>query len=293
MSRGPRLRLARGPGLRRRHHLDHDRPRHTARARSSLATTAARSPNTARTRSRSCASSRSIATPPTAIPDKQSVPADLHRAARDIWDETLALGTAYGYPQRADHPARSDRHHRVHEGIAIPPASSPTSPWSNTQKLVGEGFLKIVNQTVPGALRKLGYTSEQVDAIVAYVNERETIEGAPELRPRAPFGLRLRLQADERHALHPLHGPPADDVRGPAIPLGRDQQDREHCPRRPRPRRSSRSTSRAGVWASRRSRSTATTRSAHSPLMTRRRRRTRRLRRAAPIAARLRLSRSP
>jgi len=51
------------------------------------------------------------------------------------------------------------------------------------KKLVGEGFLKIVNQTVPGALRKLGYTPEQVDAIVAYVNERETIEGAPELRP--------------------------------------------------------------------------------------------------------------
>ena len=47
------------------------------------------------------------------------------------------------------------------------------------KKLVGEGFLKIVNQTVPGALRKLGYTPEQVEAIVAYINERETIEGAP------------------------------------------------------------------------------------------------------------------
>jgi ribonucleoside-diphosphate reductase alpha chain len=51
------------------------------------------------------------------------------------------------------------------------------------KKLVGEGFLKIVNQTVPAALRKLGYTAAQVDAIVAYINERETIEGAPELKP--------------------------------------------------------------------------------------------------------------
>jgi ribonucleoside-diphosphate reductase alpha chain len=51
------------------------------------------------------------------------------------------------------------------------------------KKLVGEGFLKIVNQTVPGALRKLAYTPEQVDAIIAYINERETIEGAPELKP--------------------------------------------------------------------------------------------------------------
>ena len=51
------------------------------------------------------------------------------------------------------------------------------------KKLVGEGFLKIVNQTVPGALRKLGYTPDEVEAIVAYINERETIEGAPGLKP--------------------------------------------------------------------------------------------------------------
>jgi len=51
------------------------------------------------------------------------------------------------------------------------------------KKLVGEGYLKIVNQTVPGALRKLGYTPDQVEEIVAYVDERETIEGAPNLAP--------------------------------------------------------------------------------------------------------------
>ncbi len=51
------------------------------------------------------------------------------------------------------------------------------------KKLVGEGFLKIVNQTVPGALKKLGYTPAQVEEIVHFINERETIEGAPGLRP--------------------------------------------------------------------------------------------------------------
>jgi len=50
------------------------------------------------------------------------------------------------------------------------------------KKLVGEGFLKIVNQTVPGALKKLGYSPAQVEEIVEYVNDRETIEGAPGLR---------------------------------------------------------------------------------------------------------------
>ncbi len=51
------------------------------------------------------------------------------------------------------------------------------------KKLVGEGFLKIVNQTVPAALRKLGYDSRQVEEIVRHVNEHETIEGAPGLKP--------------------------------------------------------------------------------------------------------------
>ena len=116
------------------------------------------------------------------IPDKQNVPADLHRAARDIWDETLALGRDNGY--------------RNAQTTLLAPTGTisfmldcdttgiePDIALVKYKKLVGEGFLKMVNQTVPGALRKLGYTSEQVDAIVSYVNERETIEGAPELKP--------------------------------------------------------------------------------------------------------------
>ena len=51
------------------------------------------------------------------------------------------------------------------------------------KKLVGEGFLKIVNQTVPAALRKLGYGPDQVEGILAYLTEHETIEGAPGLKP--------------------------------------------------------------------------------------------------------------
>src|SRR5260221_116976 len=52
------------------------------------------------------------------------------------------------------------------------------------KKLVGEGFLKIVNQTVPSALRKLGYGAEQVSEILDYLTEHETIEGAPNLKPQ-------------------------------------------------------------------------------------------------------------
>jgi ribonucleoside-diphosphate reductase alpha chain len=116
------------------------------------------------------------------IPDKQHVPSDLHRAARDIWDETLELGRANGF--------------RNAQTTLLAPTGTisfmldcdttgiePDIALVKYKKLVGEGFLKIVNQTVPGALRKLGYTPEQVDSIVAYVNERDTIEGAPELKP--------------------------------------------------------------------------------------------------------------
>ncbi|HMF98974.1 MAG TPA: hypothetical protein VKE96_31955, partial [Vicinamibacterales bacterium] len=50
------------------------------------------------------------------------------------------------------------------------------------KKLVGGGLMKIVNQTVPMALRRLGYTPPQVDAIVDYIDRNETIEGAPGLK---------------------------------------------------------------------------------------------------------------
>ena len=50
------------------------------------------------------------------------------------------------------------------------------------KKLVGGGLMKIVNQTVPMALRKLGYSQPQIDAIVDYIDKNETIEGAPGLK---------------------------------------------------------------------------------------------------------------
>ena len=51
------------------------------------------------------------------------------------------------------------------------------------KKLVGGGVIKIVNNTVPAALIKLGYTPEQVEAIVSHIDSTGTIEGAPALKP--------------------------------------------------------------------------------------------------------------
>jgi len=51
------------------------------------------------------------------------------------------------------------------------------------KNLVGGGVMKIVNTTVPEALQRLGYTQPQIQAILAYIDQHDTIEGAPELKP--------------------------------------------------------------------------------------------------------------
>ena len=99
------------------------------------------------------------------------------------------------------------------------------------KKLVGGGVIKIVNNTVPQALIKLGYTPEQVEQIVSHIDSTGTIEGAPQSEGRAPAGVRLQLPSAERHALHPLHGPRADDGRGAAVHLRRDLEDHQHAGR--------------------------------------------------------------
>ncbi len=112
------------------------------------------------------------------------------------------------------------------------------------KQLAGGGMLKIVNNTVPLALKTLGY-DEPTDRrrSSSYIDEHDTIEGAPELARRAPAGLRLCLQAGQRRPQHRLAGPRADDGGRPAVPLRGDQQDGQHAARRRRRRTSPTPTS--------------------------------------------------
>jgi ribonucleoside-diphosphate reductase alpha chain len=116
-----------------------------------------------------------------AIPEA-GVPTAMLQEIRTLYDETLELGKAHGY--------------RNSQVTVLAPTGTiafmmdcdttgiePDIALIKYKKLVGEGFLKIVNNTVPGALRRLGYTPEQVEEIVDYVDQRETIEGAPGLKP--------------------------------------------------------------------------------------------------------------
>ncbi|HZI56969.1 MAG TPA: vitamin B12-dependent ribonucleotide reductase, partial [Verrucomicrobiae bacterium] len=112
---------------------------------------------------------------------KDAVPTHLYDGSRQCWDEALALGEKHGY--------------RNAQVTVLAPTGTigfmmdcdttgvePDLALVKYKKLVGGGMIKIVNQTVPSALWKLGYSPEQVDSIVGYIDSTGTIEGAPGIR---------------------------------------------------------------------------------------------------------------
>ena len=112
--------------------------------------------------------------------DPALVPLDMLRAARDSWDDALKLGQQAGI--------------RNSQATVIAPTGTiafmmdcdttgiePDIALIKYKKLVGGGMLKIVNGTVPRALKRVGYDSKEIQEIVEYLDEHETIEGAPHL----------------------------------------------------------------------------------------------------------------
>jgi ribonucleoside-diphosphate reductase alpha chain len=113
--------------------------------------------------------------------DSTLVPKDLLRQALTVWDEAYALGASHGY--------------RNSQVTVLAPTGTigfmmdcdttgiePDIALIKYKKLVGGGVMKIVNQAVPGVLKKLGYSGGQVEDIIKYVDEKEMIEGAPHLK---------------------------------------------------------------------------------------------------------------
>jgi len=113
--------------------------------------------------------------------DKTHVPKDLMEAAQRVWDEVIELGEPHGF--------------RNAQATVLAPTGTigfmmdcdttgvePDIALVKYKKLVGGGLMKIVNQTVPMALSKLGYAPQQVKEIIEYIDENETIEGAPHIK---------------------------------------------------------------------------------------------------------------
>ncbi|MEX1170857.1 MAG: hypothetical protein WEE50_12005, partial [Chloroflexota bacterium] len=114
---------------------------------------------------------------------KDGVPTDVLEASRRLFDEALELGREHGY-RNAQISLLAPTGTIAFMMDCDTTGVEPDIALIKYKKLVGEGFLKIVNQTVPSALRKLGYGAEEVDEILAYLTEHETIEGAPHLKPQ-------------------------------------------------------------------------------------------------------------
>ena len=110
-----------------------------------------------------------------------SLPDDLAKTARSLWDETLTLGRQFGY-RNAQTSLLAPTGTIAFMMDCDTTGIEPDIALIKYKKLVGEGYLKIVNGTVPAALRRLGYTPEQAEEIDTWIEEQETIEGAPGLK---------------------------------------------------------------------------------------------------------------
>ncbi|MEY4095986.1 MAG: Vitamin B12-dependent ribonucleotide reductase [Acidobacteriota bacterium] len=127
------------------------------------------------------------------------VPDDVYAGAKQAWDDAVELGEDFGY--------------RNAQATVLAPTGTigfmmdcdttgvePDIALVKYKKLVGGGMMKIVNQTVPMALKKLGYTAAQISDIVKFIDEQETIEGAPHLMERdlPVFDCAFKAQKGER-----------------------------------------------------------------------------------------------
>ncbi|MBI2710555.1 MAG: vitamin B12-dependent ribonucleotide reductase [Actinobacteria bacterium] len=112
--------------------------------------------------------------------DEELVPADLLSAAQQSWDQANELGARFGV--------------RNSQASVLAPTGTiglmmdcdttgiePDLGLVKMKKLVGGGTMSIVNQTVPRALRRLGYDDDQIDAVVAYIDANGSVLGAPHL----------------------------------------------------------------------------------------------------------------
>jgi len=111
----------------------------------------------------------------------ENVQTELYMGAQEAWDNALELGEKYGFKNS--------------QVTVLAPTGTigfmmdcdttgiePDLALVKMKKLVGGGVIKIVNNTVPQALMKLGYTPEQTSEIVSYIDKNGRIDGAPFLK---------------------------------------------------------------------------------------------------------------
>ncbi|HEX3581923.1 MAG TPA: vitamin B12-dependent ribonucleotide reductase, partial [Thermoanaerobaculia bacterium] len=109
--------------------------------------------------------------------NNRAIPATLADAAATVWDEAYALGQQHGY-RNAQISVLAPTGTIAFMMDCDTTGIEPDIALVKYKKLVGGGMLKIVNNTVPTALKRLGYDDKQSKEIVQYIDENDTIEGA-------------------------------------------------------------------------------------------------------------------
>jgi len=135
-----------------------------------------------------------------------TAPAAIRTAAVKAWETALANGTEHGY--------------RNAQVTVLAPTGTigflmdcdttgiePDIALVKYKLLAGGDMLKIVNQTVPGALKELGYSLAQITDIVDFIDKKDTIEGAPHLKPEhvSVFDCAFRPANGERSLHYRAH----------------------------------------------------------------------------------------
>ncbi len=129
----------------------------------------------------------------------EGVAEDLYAASLDSWAQAFKQGKKFGY-RNAQISVLAPTGTIAFMMDCDTTGVEPDIALVKYKKLVGGGFLKIVNRTVSMALERLGYRPEQVESILAHVDERETIEGCGDLKPEhlAIFDCAFRPQNGTR-----------------------------------------------------------------------------------------------
>ncbi len=109
-------------------------------------------------------------------------PEDLLRAAREDWDACVAMGESFGY--------------RNAQATVLAPTGTigllmdcdttgvePEFSLVKWKKLAGGGYFKIVNNSIPRSLKRLGYKDDEIDGIIKYILGHGTFKGAPYVNP--------------------------------------------------------------------------------------------------------------
>jgi len=130
---------------------------------------------------------------------RENVHSSLLDAAQRAWDDALAQGEKYGYKNSQVSvlaPTGTIGFMMDCDTTGI----EPDLALVKHKRLVGGGVIRIVNNSVPQALLRLGYAQQQVAMIVGYIDANSTIEGAPGLKPEdlAVFDCSLATAADGR-----------------------------------------------------------------------------------------------